>query len=60
MTEATNYDEAMRVVAEAEHNPAGERLISQASVRATLAAVDEMRALRAAVAQLAEALERPR
>jgi hypothetical protein len=49
MAVANNYDEAERVLTEAEHNPAGERLISQAGVRALLAIADEIRALREAV-----------
>lgn len=53
MVEADNYDEAMRVLTEAEHNPAGERLIQLAQVRATLALAEEVRGLRASVAELA-------
>lgn len=56
MVEASNYDEAVRVLIEAEHNPAGERLLHLAHVRATLAVAEELRSLRAAVALLSEAL----
>lgn len=54
MVEPNNYDEAMRVLIEAEHNPAGERLLHMAHVRATLAVAEELRTLRAAVARLTE------
>jgi hypothetical protein len=54
-----NYNEACRVVAEAEHNPAGERLINLASVRALLAIAEEVRGLREAVTRLADAGSEP-
>jgi hypothetical protein len=50
-----NYNEACRVLAEAEHNPAGERLISLASVRALLAIAEEVRGMREAMTRLADA-----
>ena len=53
MVEANNYDEALRVLTEAEHNPAGERLIQLAQVHATLALAQELRSLRVSLAQLA-------
>lgn len=55
-----NYQEAMRVIEEAEHNPAGERMMHQASVRALLAVADEVRALREVMVRLAEATEQRR
>jgi hypothetical protein len=55
MTDMSSYDEARRVLSEAEHNPAGERLIHLAGVRATLAVAEELRALREAVNRLAPA-----
>jgi hypothetical protein len=52
MGDGTHHDEAMRLIEEAEHNAAGDRLISLAQVRATLAVADEVRALRETIAQL--------
>jgi hypothetical protein len=55
MTGLDNYDEACRVLAEADHNPAGDRLVHVASVRALLAIVDELRGLREGLTRLADA-----
>lgn len=54
MSEATNHDEALRLLAEAEHNPAADRLIHLAQARAVLALVEEMRALRETIGALTD------
>ena len=45
-----NHEEALRILEEASSNPAGERLIHEAQVRALLAIADELRGLREALA----------
>ena len=44
-----NREEALRIIEEASANPAGDRLIAEAQVRALLAIADEVRSLREAL-----------
>ncbi|MDP9795544.1 hypothetical protein J2S43_004056 [Catenuloplanes nepalensis] len=45
-----NREEALRILEEASANPAGDRLIAEAQVRALLSVADEIRSLREALA----------